>query len=191
MATIEQSPNALPMWKTKEEMIQSIEKQYGAQIARILAESGSVHDQADLVEKLKQAGLNGQSEQVARTYQLHMQEFERKESWLGRWQDRIMTVIKAPLKLGGWVLNKMREHPFITTAVVLGLAGFLGYYYGIPLAQFVAQGGDERTEGVARMMQALPQIVAGGDTPGIGQVPPIIQQTYGAFDPSTIELPGR
>lgn len=126
--------------RSREELNKAFEKLYGQDVSRMLqkteAKKLSVDDQKKMVEELKKAGLNGQSEEVLRLYSLHSKELGKKEMINKKWYEKVWDGTKETVKGVAnavvWPFKKAGEivvkHPFLTAAAV---AAFV--YFGIPL----------------------------------------------------------
>jgi hypothetical protein len=186
--------------KDAEALVAEIRETYGENVGRILervdVKSLSVDDQKAVVTELKNAGLNGNAESLFQSYTTHQQELARRAALNERWYSPIVRgaqtvgsglreVVLAPFKAVRWAFT---NHPIMSTVAVTALLAFLGYYYGIPLAQFAGEGGDERTGAVAETLRTLTQGSGGGELPGIGEAQRAIP-TYPSFDAPTIPLP--
>ncbi len=154
-----------PHIETLDELDSHIEKTYGPDVLRTLRDS--TLDQAKMVEQLHQAGLNGRSEAIERTYRLHQQEFARKETLLGttwRWTKEAASATADALV---WPFKKSwafaKKHPIITSlAVAAAITGGVYLMWGVPVPipnPSIAAGevAAEGAELVAPSLEALPQ----------------------------------
>lgn len=116
----EQREQSSAQWKSREEMDEGVREQYGKEIAELLAKRASVLKQSDLVKELRKHGLNGDAETLAHKYLLHLQEFDRNESWYKRWTKQILAL---PGKAVRWTWEKMKAHPYLTALALIGLVG--------------------------------------------------------------------
>ncbi len=114
----------VPHIESLEDLDIHFEQTYGPDVLKALKDSNL--NQADVVNQLHTAGLNGRSEAVERTYRLHQQEFSRKESLLGttwRWTKEAAStagnVVAAPFK---WTWESFKQRPVLTTVGVAALA---------------------------------------------------------------------
>lgn len=162
------------------------EQTYGSDVLKALKDSNL--SQADVVNQLHGAGLNGRSEAVERTYRLHQQEFARKESLLGktwRWTKEAASttaeVVAAPFR---WTWNSFKAHPVLTTVGVAALAAggvAAGFYMAgewellmsqIPGAAWTtASGVTEELAGATPATEALPGAGMEAITPPAAPLP--------------------
>ena len=162
-----------PVVESLEKLDQIIERDYGKDVLAALKDSSA--DQADTVRKLKEAGLNGRSEAIERMYNLHRQEFDRKESLMSKAWKGTKEVLTAPFR---WTWSAFKKHPVLTTVGVaaLALGGAAGYlYYAGQLESALTAVGAEKvssffTKAAAKLapLTAPTPIVEGAGEAGLG-----------------------
>ncbi len=188
--------------KDPDALVKEIQDRFGNNVGQILervdVKGLSIDDQQQVVRQLKDEGLNGNAESLLEAYKVHRQEIDRKAELNRRWYTPIVEgaqkvggvvkdVVAAPFRAVGWAF---KNHPVLSTVAVTALLAFLGYHYGIPLAQFAAQGGDERTQGVAETVRRLTNFAPAGDMPGAGELPSVMPNYPGFTDPGVV-LPSQ
>lgn len=110
-----------PPLRSREELDAHIEKTYGADVRDALHRS--VDEQEDVIRELHERGLNGNAEALERTYKLHRQEMDRKETLL----DKTWKVVTWPF---GKAWEFAKKHPGVALLIVAaGAAAGIGLYY--------------------------------------------------------------
>jgi hypothetical protein len=156
--------------RNPEELIGQIRERHGEGVARILERMDtkrmSLEDQRAAVQQLSEAGLNGTAESLLKAYKTHMEQMDVKNTvekgWLRSTAETVGSALAWPFKQA-W--GFMRKHPVITTVGITGLLAYLAYAYGIPLAQFAGEGGDEATSSVADALRNVANTPPGGTVP--------------------------
>jgi hypothetical protein len=117
-----------PPLRSVDELDRHVEGTYGTEVLTALKDSTS--DQADVLRQLHESGLNGDAERVNELYNLHTQEFARKESLLGKTWDTTKEVVSAPFR---YAWSSFKERPITTTLVgaSLILGGTGAYLYSV------------------------------------------------------------
>jgi hypothetical protein len=190
-----ETPAMLFEAKNTQELLKEIRNRHGDAVARILERVDtkrlSVDDQAATVKQLHDAGMNGNASALLDAYNVHNRQFEVKSVVDDKWYHKVgrgvKDVLLAPVRGVKWAFTK---HPVISTVALTALLAFLGYHYGLPMAQFAGEGGDSRVQGVANTLRRLVQFSPAGDMPGTGEVmmpPPV----YPEIVPPSIPLPDR
>lgn len=176
-----------PPLQTLEELDQHVESTYGRDVNETLRRS--IDDQVDVAEDLHAHGLNGRAEALQQTYQLHRQEFDRRESLLGKAWNTTKEVVTAPFR---WTWESFKKYPVMTTVGVTALAlsgvGAYLYYAGQLEAALTAVGAGKIasffTETAAELAPLTPDtpIVPGMGEAGLpGGLPaPEAPPTFGA-----------
>ncbi len=188
--------------KDPDALVKEIQERFGNNVGQILervdVKDLSVEDQQQVVSQLKDAGLNGNAESLLSAYKVHRQELDRKAELNRRWYTPLVEgaqkvggvvkdVLLAPVRAVGWAF---KNHPVLSTIAVTALLAFLAYHFGIPLAQFSAMGGDERTEGVANTFRRLTESAPAVITPGTRELP-LPNPTYPGFTDPGVVLPSQ
>lgn len=177
-------------------LMKEVRDRYGERVARVLErvdiKTNSTVDQAGIVKELHDANPTADSQALLDSYRAHRAQIDIKASVSDKWYNKLGRGLKAtalaPFRAVGYAFKKA---PVLTTLSVAGLAAFLAYYFGIPMAQFSGAGGDFRTGGVARTLARLGRFAPGGDTPGVGELPAAAGGSYGSFvpPPAVVEIP--
>lgn len=175
-----------PPMKSVDELDRHVEATYGADVLQTL--KSSTTDQAAALDALHEQGLNGRAERLHELYNLHQQEFSRKESLLGKVWEGTKETVSAPFR---WTWNSFKKHPVLTTAAVAGLA--LGgtaaylYYAGQLESALTAIGADKVVEyfsgaatQLAPMTPDTPIVPGAGEAglPGAGPSMPVEPPTF-------------
>lgn len=176
-----------PPLKSVDELDRHVEATYGADVLKTLR--NSTGDQASVLEELHSQGLNGRAERLHELYNLHQQEFARKESLLGSVWEGTKEVVTAPFR---WTWSAFKSHPVLTTAAIAslalgGTAAYL-YYAGQLEAALTAVGADkvvafftETATELAPMTPDTPIVPGGGEAgiPGGAPSMPVEPPTFG------------
>lgn len=181
--------------KTPEELIASLRERHGDNIARIIeridVKSMTAEDESEILRQFHEAGLNGNAEPLWAEIKSKLQQMDIKKDVQKTW---LQSLGETASNVGSGIWNTItypfRKAPVLTTVGLVGLAAYLAYYYGIPLAQFSGEGGDERTQQVGESLRKLTSTPLGGDAPGAGELP-AAQGQYPNVTAPRVRLPGR